>query len=501
VKPSRREDEVVRRRSALAFGLVLASGCGGPVGVKAPPGESSSSDGGAVTSGASTTGAASSSEGGTDPSRPPPPPFELPEGCGDGVIVPGQYDCFFPVPVDWVKEELGGSVHFYSLDLEGDGRDEVMAFFRGWRIAVLRWEDGELQLGPPIDSPSGLGSGVDVHTRWDWNGDGRRDFTLLQDAYRASVGVHRSLGAEGLGPHEWEHQLPPDDWSMGSYGATGHAVPIDVDEDGSPEVLASVIVDGAGFANPAEDLTLFRRMGSTWEPVGEAYSFGPCGVLGPVAYGDFDGDGDEDIAVLDHGEACDPYPLSYDPEWHRMGVLLSNSEAGVLELGGWYPTGGVTSHPNVWAEDVTGDGSLDLVVRISERVECDTTKSGYCKYSGVAVMRGRGDGSFEEGSPIDLGPTLPAYQVEALLDFDGDGTREWIVRLSEGRPWVIPFDLTKEGIAPLVALNDPGVGGSTRFDRPVGDVNGDGVDDYIVGSHIENSSSGYAGRFLMVSAP
>jgi len=82
-----------------------------------------------------------------DPSRPPLPPFELPAGCGDGVITPGQYDCFFPVPIDWVTDAIGGVIQLHPLDLEGDGRDEMVSY-------------GRCRLGP-----EDLGGGR--HRRWD----------------------------------------------------------------------------------------------------------------------------------------------------------------------------------------------------------------------------------------------------------------------------------------------------------------------------------------------
>lgn len=486
---------MVRRSVALLVGL--ASGCGGPVGVKAPPGESSSEGSGGTTSG-TTSGATTSSGSEADPSRPQPPPFELPEGCGDGVIVPGQYDCFLPVSIDWVKEELGGSPSplLHPLDVDGDGRDEVVAVRAGWSTAVLRWESGELHLGPILESPQFFGYVV-VESRWDWNGDRRPDLTLTMTDDRAPVAMYPSWGAEGLGEQTMLHILPDPQWTPDPPRATGRAVPIDVDADRTPELLVSMQVGGFGSANPAEALVLFRQKGATWEPVGEAHPWGPCGSLDAVARGDFDGDGDEDIAVLDNGQACDGYPGTYDPEWYRVYVLLTNAEEGTLELGGWYSAGGLVWDPKIWAEDVTADGHLDLVVRISKRVPCDS-KSGTCMYWSVAVMRGLGNGSFEEGNPIALDPIFHSYIVQALMDVDGDGTREWMVRPHEGRPWLIPFDLSKEGIAPLVALGDPEAGWVTGFGAFVGDVNADGVDDYSAGLGLSGDP---AGLFLMVSAP
>ena len=460
----------------LALGLTAPLlGCEESPPQVAPPGTAESSSSGTTSSVAD-----------VPPGRVPSPPFELPEGCGDGVIVPGQYDCFFPVPIDWLEDALGGYVvlHPLDLDLDGDGRDEMLVHRSGRRTAVLRWDDEELQLGPLLDSPGSTGS-ARIQTRWDWNGDGRRDVTVLPVDVLVQVGMHPSLGADGIGEHVLIYDPPAIDHSQGSYGSSGHIL-VDVDGDGIPEVLASMKVDAVESANPAEDLVLFRRTGTTWAPVGEAYRWGPCGVLLAAAHGDFDGDGDEDVALVDHGQACDPYPSSYDPEWYRVWVLLSDSEAGVLELGGWYPAGGVVKEPILWAEDVTGDGHLDLVVEIDEPLEY-----------GVAVLRGRGDGSFDDGNPVDLGPILPIYNAQALIDVDGNGTREWIVSIVEGRPWVIPFDFSADGIAPMVALNDPEAGGSTRFKEAVGDINGDGVGDY----RVRAAHGRYQGDFLMVSAP
>ena len=115
-------------------------------------------------------------------------------------------------------------------------------------------------------------------------------------------------------------------------------------------------------------------------------------------------------------------------------------------------------------------------------------------------MRGRGDGSFEEGSPVDLGPTLPSYFLGGLLDADGDGTREWVVKPSEGSTWVAPLDLSQEGLTPLVELDGPGVGRITKFVAAVGDINADGADDYIASS--DTLGDGMLGQiYLMLSVP
>lgn len=480
-------------RSSLGLTLVvLMSGCGGSQQADAPAGDASTS----------TTGTTTSSTG-APPDRVPPEPFVLPAGCGDGVIVPGQYDCFVPYPLDEVEDELAeldGWFTLHPLDLEDDGRDEIVAVLPGEAVALLRWDGEGIQIEPPINGGDRFRFGQ-VQTRWDWNGDGMRDLTVAVEDFRGTVIAHPNLGEVGLGALVVEHQLPFKDWKNGIYGNTGFAVPVDVDGDALPEVLASMKVDGLETGNPAEDLMLFRRQRSSWEPVGEAIRWGPCGYINAIAYGDFDEDGDEDVALLDSGQACPPYPPTYDPEWYLVWVLLSNSETGTLELGGSYPTGGEVSDPWITTADVTGDGHVDLLVRISEPTPCDPPDPAICSAPKVSVMHGGGDGTFEEGNPVDLAPTLPFYHIEALSDADGDGIDEWMVRISSNRgPWVIPFDLTAEGIAPLVDLNDSEPGRYTVYQFAVGDINSDGVDDYAAASG--NQELGVPERrFLMVSAP
>lgn len=473
--------------------VVAASGCQGPVGVKVLSSSSSGSSGHALpsTTGGDATGDVTTGDVDDGPGRSPPPSFPLPAGCDDGVAVPGQYDCFLPVPLDWVDEELEGNVELSPLDLDGDGRDELIARHPGQQAAVLEWIDDELRLTSSIESSAGRYGYSAVHTRWDWNGDGRRDITILPRDHVATVAVHHSLGAGGLGSQILVHQLPPKDWAHGSYGVTGHAIPIDVDGDGMPELLLSLQVGNIESANPAEELALYRysHMSSNWEPVGERYPWGPCGWLQSVAYGDFDADGDEDLAVLDQGQACDPFPSDYDPDWYQVGIFLSDPQEGTLTLHGWYPTGGTISEAKIWAGDVSGDGGIDLVVKISKPLY------------GAALLRGRGDGSFEPGAPISLDPVLSAYDLETLMDADGDGVQEWIRPIGEGRPWAIPFSFAPSGIAPMIALNDPAAGGTTRFKVPAGDVNGDGVGDYVARTNLDDAAANYEGDFLMVSRP
>ena len=76
--------------------------------------------------------------------------------------------------------------------------------------------------------------------------------------------MHPNLGGDGLGDKQLVHESPPIEPPSGFLGARGSAV-IDVDADGTAELLVSTVVGAFGHANPVEDLVLLRRVGTTWE--------------------------------------------------------------------------------------------------------------------------------------------------------------------------------------------------------------------------------------------
>jgi hypothetical protein len=136
------------------------------------------------------------------PSRPVPPPFELPEGCGDGVVVPGQYDCFVPIDLEYLNDptaDHGGDPLSPGIDLDGDGR-EVVLWGQG-AAGRLLWYDAEngFALGGPAPRADLYYASV-YQWRSDWDGDGRPDLaafpTMTHGVIEFSVSLdERSLGA------------------------------------------------------------------------------------------------------------------------------------------------------------------------------------------------------------------------------------------------------------------------------------------------------------------
>ncbi len=120
-------------------------------------------------------------------------------------------------------------------------------------------------------------------------------------------------------------------------------------------------------------------------------SAGPVGqVYDPIAAGDLDGDGDDDV-VTANGVAG------------TVSILVNRGGAG-FERPVESPTG--TSPTAVALGDIDGDGDVDIVL------------ASYSQHS-ISVMRNHGDGSFAP-APSDPTGTNPLRMEIGDLDGDGD---------------------------------------------------------------------------------
>jgi hypothetical protein len=102
--------------------------------------------------------------------------------------------------------------------------------------------------------------------------------------------------------------------------------------------------------------------------------------------------------VLDHPTARDALPLDYDPSWHAIAIFYAEPATQTLVPGPVIPAGGMTHQDLFMLEDFDGDGDLDFLVGLGE--------PGVTSMTGAALVRGNGDGTFEEGVPIEL-PGIP----------------------------------------------------------------------------------------------
>ena len=269
----------------------------------------------------------------------------------------------------------------------------------------------------------------------------------------------------------------------------------DFDRDGNQDLAV------ANFANNVSIL-----LGNGAGSFGAAANFGAGDRPKSVAVGDFNGDGKQDLAVANGNSA-------------NISILLGNGN-GSFNAAINYGAG--TNPYSVAVGDFNGDGKQDLAV----------TNLG--RPGSVSILLGQGDGTFSSPTSFNAGGTNPASLT--VGDFNGDGNQDLAmvnaanvsILLGQGNgtfsaaanfgagaaPQSLAVgDFNRDGRQDLAVANftDPGTvsillgngngtfsgptsfnGGSNPGGVMVGDFNGDGNQDLAVA----NRNTGDASIFL-----
>jgi uncharacterized repeat protein (TIGR01451 family) len=274
-------------------------------------------------------------------------------------------------------------------DLDGDARaDVVVATFDDESIAAglsVLLGDGAGSLGPPSSFPVGPGIAPTSVLVVDVDGDDDLDAivsSVRDDAtFGGTVHVLKGDGMGGFGPPaDLPVAIYPTDLAVDDFDHDGRLdlAVVNFGEEPPPGGIEIRLGDGAGGFGP---------------PVSSHAVRFPYGVAG----GDFDEDGEVDLAVV-----------TADPTAGGSAQLLLGDGTGRFGPPTAFPTffGAFALEP----VDVTGDGHLDLVV------------SGYYPQGSfylIGVLLGDGRGGLGAPAPFAVDGLGPA-----VADFDADGRRD-----------------------------------------------------------------------------
>jgi len=346
------------------------------------------------------------------------------------VILRGLGDGTFAGPVTYDTGDR--PLHLAVADLNGSGRNDIVAtLLHDHKVTVLLQRDDET-FGPrrtPFADDVGNAGAVDAD---DFDGDGVLDL-IVASSFPDQVNLLRGLGGARYA-EATVSALP---------GRPRDVVTGDFDENG---------IRDAALAVDSNSMVVLLGNGDGTFEVQPALVSG----AGPrsLTVGEFNGDGHEDLAVVNNGS-------------ENIAVFLGKGD-GSFEERVLYPN---FPNPNrIVTGDLTGDGIADLAV---------TGGTGIFSIYIVRIHAGLGDGTFAEHSVLEVEPSPLDL---ALEDFNRDGRLDILVGSSTSSDDVaVRLGLGGGAFGPPLIFDSGTAGIIARV--AAADMNNDGFVDAVI-SHL-----------------
>ena len=393
----------------------------------------------------------------------------------------------FAAPVRYSPGGNGPNV-VAMADLNGDGKLDIVVGnwcanntvpCPGSSVGVLLG-NGDGTFKPGVAYASG-GVYLPFVAIGDLNGDGKPDIVAANCGNALNnhcIGAGGNLGVlfgNGDGTFQPAVTIP---LGGGGYGAIAVSI-ADVNGDGKPDLIAA-----GDCANGGCGGVLLGNGDGTFQPEMPFITGGL--IVFAMVVGDVNGDGKPDVVV---GHQCTTQICHAS----NIGVLLGNGD-GTFQTPTLPDAGGIYPDSIVLA-DLNGDGKPDIVV-------ANSSTSITINQGDVAILLGNGDGTFQTAV------AYPASEFGAatvdVADVDGDGKPDVVVvncsavsgNCNGGGGNVGVLIGNGDGTVQPVVTFPPG--GNTPFGMALGDVNGDGKPDIVVGNCSSNVCGQMAGAVAVL---
>ncbi len=229
--------------------------------------------------------------------------------------------------VEWDKGTFVGMTLQSWGDINRDGWMDLAAFTSDGEVAVYLNQEGVVNNSPLVVLSSGdLASDL---TWADVNGDGWLDLTVAYATTAPRLFLNNGSGS----------LVASAAWSPTDMPGASSLAYADADGDGDLDL----VVAGVEFINP---MTRYYRNSAGSLEVTSSWAI-PTDCAEDVAWGDFDRDGDPDLAIAQ--------------DYYDTTVVYKNEQGSLADEPYWKSS---TIEPNVGVDwgDVDGDGDLDLAV-------------------------------------------------------------------------------------------------------------------------------------------